>query len=142
MADIYQAQSGAPMGIGDPVITGPFGIKDLVLPESARTPERYVNTGVNLSKVAARAFVYRLNTMSGRFGALRSDGINQWDLSLSKQWKLREPLALRFQVQFLNALNHVTFDSPNLTSTSTAFGTVTGEASLPRTIRWGLRLDF
>ncbi|MEK7405010.1 MAG: carboxypeptidase-like regulatory domain-containing protein [Acidobacteriota bacterium] len=142
VAGIYQAQSGAAMGIGDPVITGAFAVKDLVVPESARTPERYVNTDVNLNKVAARAFVYHLNTMSGRFGALRSDGIDQWDLSVSKQWKLREPLALRFQVQFLNALNHVTFDSPNLSLTSTAFGTVTGEASLPRTIRWGLRLEF
>jgi hypothetical protein len=97
---------------------------------------------VNLNKVAANAFVYHYNTMSARFGALRSDGINQWDLSLSKQWKLRERLALRFQTQFINALNHVTFDAPNLSSTSTAFGTVTSEASLPRTIRWGLRIEY
>jgi hypothetical protein len=142
LGGIYQAQGGAPLGIGDPVLTGPFSIRDLVLPENRRTPEQYVNTNVNLNKVAANAFVSHLNSTSSRFGALRSDGINTWDLSVAKQWKLRERLALRFQTQFINAFNHVTFDAPNLTSTSTAFGTVTSEASLPRTIRWGLRLEY
>jgi hypothetical protein len=139
---IYQAQSGAPLGIGDPVLTGPFRVSDLVLPEDQRTPERYINTGVNLNQVPGRAFVYHLNTTSSRFGALRSDGINQWDLSIAKQWTIREPLTLRFQTQFLNAFNHVTFNAPNLNPTNTAFGTVTSEATLPRTIRWGLRLEF
>ena len=139
---IYQGQGGEPLSIGDPVLTGPFKITDLVLPESQRKPERYINTDVNLNKVAARAFVSHLNTTSARWGALRGDGMNQWDISVAKTWKLRERLALRFQTQFLNAFNHVTFDLPNLNSTSTAFGTLTSEASVPRTIRWGLRVEF
>jgi hypothetical protein len=139
---IYQAQSGAPLGIGDPVLTGAFKIEDLVLPESQRKPERYVNTDVNLNRDAARVFVSHLNTTSSRFGALRSDGMNQWDLSAAKRWMLTERATLRFQAQFLNAFNHVTFEAPNLNRTNTAFGTVTGEASLPRTIRWGLRLEY
>jgi len=139
---IYQGQGGEPLSIGDPVLTGPFKIADLVLPESRRKPERYVNTDVNLNKVAARAFVYHLNTTSARWGALRGDGMNQWDVSVAKTWKLHERLSLRFQTQFLNAFNHVTFDLPTLNPTSTAFGTLTSEASVPRTIRWGLRVEF
>jgi hypothetical protein len=142
VSGIYQAQSGAPLGIGDPVLTGPFKITDLVLPEDQRTPERYINTNVNLNKVAAQAFVSHLNTTSSRFGALRSDGMNQWDLSVAKQWRITEALRLRFQTQFLNAFNHVTFSAPNLNPTNSAFGTVTSEVSMPRTIRWGLRLEF
>jgi len=111
-------------------------VTDLVLPESQRKPERYINIEVNLNKLPARAFAFHLNGISSRFGALRSDGINNWDLSVAKQWKLAERFTLRFQTQFLNAFNHVTFNAPNLTSTNTAFGTVTSESSLPRTIRW------
>ncbi|MFB3829901.1 MAG: hypothetical protein ACE15B_24240 [Bryobacteraceae bacterium] len=43
----------------------------------------------------------------------------------AKQWKLTEYLTLRYQTQFLNALNHVCFAGPNLSSTSTSFGRVT-----------------
>ena len=111
-----------------------------MLPESQRKPERYINSEVNLNKLPARAFAFHLNGISSRFGALRSDGINNWDLSVAKQWKLAERFTLRFQTQFLNTFNHVTFNAPNLTSTNTAFGTVTSESSLPRTIRWGLRI--
>jgi hypothetical protein len=142
VAGIYQAQSGAPLGIGDPVLTGPFAIDDLILPESQRTPDRYINTDVNLNKLPARAFVSHLNTMSSRFGGLRSDGMNQWDISVAKQWRITESVRFRFQSQFLNAFNHVTFNAPNLTSTSTAFGTITSEASMPRTIRWGVRIEY
>ncbi|HEU0140141.1 MAG TPA: carboxypeptidase-like regulatory domain-containing protein [Bryobacteraceae bacterium] len=142
VAGIYQAQSGAPLGIGDPVLTGPFSVTDLILPEDQRIPERYINTDVDLNKLPARAFVSHLNTMSSRFGALRSDGMNQWDISVAKTWRLTESVQLRFQTQFINAFNHVTFSAPNLTSTNTAFGTVTSEASMPRTIRWGLRIEY
>jgi hypothetical protein len=142
VAGIYQAQSGAPLGIGDPVLTGPFKISDLILPEDQRTPERYINTDVNLNTLPARAFVSHLNTASSRFGALRSDGMNQWDISVAKQWRITEAVRFRFQTQFLNAFNHVTFNAPTLTSTNTAFGTVTSEASMPRTIRWGLRIEY
>jgi hypothetical protein len=68
--------------------------------------------------------------------------MNQWDLSVAKRWRITEGVVLRFQTQFLNAFNHVTFNAPNLSSTNTAFGTVTSEASMPRTIRWGLRVEF
>ncbi|MCL4852988.1 MAG: hypothetical protein KJZ78_16640, partial [Bryobacteraceae bacterium] len=103
---------------------------------------RYINTDVNLNKLPARAFVSHLNTTSSRFGSLRSDGMNQWDISVAKTWRLTESVQLRFQTQFINAFNHVTFSAPNLTSTNTAFGTVTSEASMPRTIRWGLRIEY
>src|SRR6185436_9363105 len=81
---IYQAQGGAPLGIGDNVLTGPCKVQDLVLQESERKPERYDNSNVNLNKVAGNAFVFHLNQTSARFGALRSDGINQMDLSIAK----------------------------------------------------------
>ncbi len=142
VSGIYQAQSGAPLGIGDPVITGPFRITDLILPEDQRTPERYINTDVSLNKLPAQAFVSHLNTMSSRFGALRSDGLNQWDISVAKKWRIVENVLLRFQTQLINAFNHVTFSAPNLNATNTAFGTVTSQASLPRTIRWGLRIEY
>ena len=48
---------------------------------------------------------------------------------MAKQWKLVEQSTLRFHTQFLNAFNHVTFSAPNLTSTNTAFGTITSESA-------------
>jgi hypothetical protein len=47
-------------------------------------------------------------------------------------------LQIRFET--FNTTNRVTFDVPNVTATSTAFGTITTQANTPRRIQTGARL--
>jgi hypothetical protein len=63
-------------------------------------------------------------------------------MSVIKGNKITERLQAQLRADFFNALNHPNFNGPNLSPTSSAFGTITSQANLPRTIQLGLRLAF
>jgi len=73
--------------------------------------------------------------------AFRAPGLEQWDLGVSKSFRITEGIRLQFRGEFFNVLNHTNFGLPNQTSTSTAFGTIT--TTYPaRQIQFGLKLLF
>jgi hypothetical protein len=77
---------------------------------------------------------------SGR-NIIRGPGMNNWDLDLSKRFRLNERMGLEFRSEFYNVWNHTQWSSVNSTFGSGAFGQVTGTL-LPRRIQFGLRLTF
>src|SRR5439155_158621 len=81
-------------------------------------------------------------TFPSRFSGNRADGPNYWDMSVIKNIRLSERTQLQFRAEAINALNHPQFTAPNTTTTSTAFGTVTGEFARPRVIQFGLKALF
>ena len=83
-----------------------------------------------------------LRTWPLRLSSLRNDGINNWDLSLSKKVQLAERVSLRIEGEFLNALNHARFKAPVTDPYSSAFGQVSDTASFPRIIQAGVKLAF
>ena len=80
--------------------------------------------------------------IASRFNGIRSDGINYWDMSLMKNTNMTEEVKLELRVEALNALNRMTFNTPNVTPTSTAFGTITSERAYPRRVQITLRVQF
>jgi hypothetical protein len=44
---------------------------------------------------------------------IRAPGINAWDISATKNTKLRESMAVQFRVDFFNAFNHPNFSQPS-----------------------------
>ena len=70
-------------------------------PDSLRRRPRLVPGGVPL-------FTY------GNMGrnVLRGPGINDWDISIMKNFKFTESKSLQFQSNFFNAFNHVQFYGP------------------------------
>ena len=72
----------------------------------------------------------------------RGMGLNWWDLSTSKNTRIREGVTLQFRAEFINALNHTHFSTPNMDPTSAAFATITSTSQQPRNIQFGLRLMF
>ena len=53
----------------------------------------------------------------GTFGTLsrnifRDDGFNNLDMSVAKNWKIRELLTMQFRAEFFNVLNHPNFANP------------------------------
>ncbi|MBV8891840.1 MAG: hypothetical protein JO266_07700 [Acidobacteria bacterium] len=87
--------------------------------------------------------------------SLRGPGINNWDISLLKDFKFTESKYLQFQANLFNAFNHVQFYGPSSTEGAAGFsgnfGMVTSDTSPstatayyrgPRLIQFAVKLYF
>jgi hypothetical protein len=86
--------------------------------------------------------------------SFRLPGVNQWDLTLSKNWYPSKTTRLQFRADFINALNHTQLDPSaiqNVCSVATTatdcaasagnFGKITGTRA-PREIQLGIKFFF
>jgi hypothetical protein len=89
--------------------------------------------------VFVRTAPLRLGT-SGR-NIIRGPGFQNWDLSLFKNFPIRERTSLQLRGEFFNSLNHPRFNPPNMDVSSAFFGQIQS-AQPPRIIQLGLRLQF
>src|SRR5579872_5706139 len=72
---------------------------------------------------------------------LRGPGINNWDLSMVKRFKITERNQLEFRGEFFNAFNHAQFLNPDTHGFSGTFGQITNARS-PRIIQLALKYYF
>ena len=70
-----------------------------------------------------------------RLSSVRADRQAKWDISMAKTFRITERLEFRLRTQCFNLLNHPNFAAPNVTPTSSAFGTITSTVGLPRTFQ-------
>lgn len=130
--------TGTPSSGARVVVTG-----KVELPKSERTFLRYFRTDV--FQVPA------VGTLgNGGKYLLRGPGINNFDLSVVKNFPIHEPLALQFRAEFYNAFNHTQFSGLNTTApfdangnpiTTSTFGQITA-ARTPRQIQLAVRFTF
>jgi len=134
-------QSGQPTNLGvsgDISGTGagatPVWVSNPNLPKSERAVTRYFNT---------EAIARPPNATWGNLGrnVVVGPGLNNWDLALSKSFRVREGLRLQFRSEWFNAFNHSQFTGMSTTFGTGNFGYITGAAS-PRVVQFGLRLEF
>ena len=141
---IYTAQSGGALGFGNAIFLG--DLKDIPLPKDQRGPDRWFNIDAGFDRVSSRQRVSgtSIRFMPSRFSGIRSDGPNNWDLSVIKNTRIGERVTTQFRAEAINALNHPQFTtgSTNTSPTSSAFGRVTNEFAWPRVIQFGLKLLF
>ena len=109
--------------------------KDVSL--SNPTVQKWFNT----SAVAAPA-PFTIGTAPRRIPQLRQDGVHAADVSIMKNFMIREPLKMQFRAEFFNISNTPQFSAPNTSAGSSTFGQVTGLWNQARDIQFGLRLDF
>ncbi len=83
---------------------------------------------------------FTFGNSSARIQDLRAHGVNNFDLSLFKEFKTTERLKVQFRVEALNAFNRVQFSGPNTSVTSSSFGRVSAQANAPRQIQFGLKM--
>ena len=104
------------------------------LPASERTPARWFNTGA-----FAQPALFTFGNVSR--AAFTGPGVQNFDLSLLKNFPFQERLNLQFRFESFNILNKANFDDPNTTLGSPGFGTLAA-ARGARSIQFGLRLSF
>jgi hypothetical protein len=132
-------QSGQALGFGNMFFSG--NLHDIVLPVGQRTPQRWFNTDAGFVRNSALQPLYNYINYSVRFTGIRSDGINNFDLSAIKNIPIHgDRLRLQIRCEALNAFNHVMFSNPNTTPSSSAFGTVTTEKDIPRRVQVGIKI--
>ncbi len=89
-----------------------------------------------------------VGTLTPTEAAVRNFPFLSEDFSLMKQWQLNERFHLRFRADFFNAFNRVVFGSNNGAFANEpvfgqpGFGFVSGQTNYPRTIQFGLRLNW
>ena len=141
MQGVYEGQSGTALGFGNSIFNG--NLHDIPLPLSQRKAERWFNTDAGFERDSRKQLASNIRTMPSRFTGVRSDGINVFDLSLFKNFQIKEKLKAQFRAEANNALNHVMFAAPNTTPSSSAFGTITAETGHgPRRVDFGIKLIF
>ena len=73
---------------------------------------------------------------------LRGEGVDNWDLSVSKDTHITERVHAVFEGEFINAFNRVQFGPPALQVGSSIFGVVSSTLNNPREIQFAMRLLF
>ena len=92
--------------------------------------------------VSAQQLSQNYRTFPTQFNNLRTDGTNNLNVSVTKEFSLREKMHLQFRADSFNAANHALFGAPNVTPTATTFGVVSNQTNTPRVIQGALRLTF
>lgn len=68
-------------------------------------------------------------------------GTHNWDMSLQKNFRVSERVGMQFRTGFYNAPHHFSWLGVGTVLGAANFGQITS-AGDPRTLQFGLRLDF
>jgi hypothetical protein len=76
------------------------------------------------------------------FSQIRGDGIRNVDMSLSKEFQIKEGMLLQIRAEMFNVANHQRFMFPDIASGDGSFGTVTQTTNNFRRMQFGARFQF
>lgn len=142
LSGIYQYQSGAPIGFGNIFFNGSFD--SIALSGDQRTTDRWFNTAAGFVTASAAQPVANLRTFPLRLSNVRTDAINNVDLSIIKKTQILEGKNLEFRAEFINAFNHPLLPAPNTNVTQASFGQIiaSNQANYPRRIQLTIKFVF
>jgi Carboxypeptidase regulatory-like domain len=103
-----------------------------------------VNTDAYIDKnafISPASFTYGNTPATGAYG-LRNPHFANQDLSISRNFHIRENMKLGFGADTFNLLNSVRFGGISTNITAANFGRVSSQANLPRVVQFKLRLEF
>ncbi len=73
---------------------------------------------------------------------MRGPGQVNWDISVFKNFVIKEVLKAQFRCEALNAMNTPLFYGPNVSYGSSSFGKITSQANFSRQLQLALRFSF
>jgi hypothetical protein len=77
-----------------------------------------------------------------RNGNLRSQALNEWQMSFVKKVSITERVRGQVNIELLNAFNQTIFSAPNTDATNANFGKVTSQFNLPQSVQLAFKLLF
>jgi hypothetical protein len=104
--------------------------------------ERWFNTAAGFERDPGKQLASSIRAFPSRLTGLRAKGLNIWNISAVKNFRLSERFKLQFRTEWLNAMNHTHLAAPNTSPTTSLFGTVTSAPGYPRQIYFALKLLF
>jgi len=133
----YQMQSARPIGFGNIIFTGNFD--DITLDPDVRSPDKWINIDAGFNRVSAQQLDKNVRTFPLRLSSVRSDIVNNWDISIIKNTQITEGKTIQFRCEALNAFNNPNFAAPDASPTSANFGKVTSTFNYSRRIQLSLK---
>lgn len=139
---ITTIQSGLPIPLSATIVGG--GNRPNVVPgvsdkPSAQSLTQWFNTAAFTAPPS-----YTYGTVSRTLPDISGDGLFSMDLSLFKNFVVREKYKFQFRTEAFNLTNTPTFEVPNGSYGTPTFGQVTATAFTPkpRVVQFGLRMSF
>jgi len=154
ISTILTFQTGTPLTLGmdSPQLADGNQRPDVVCPQvsSGVSYHRAAMNGLtgngNSSVLNASCFADPGDQVAGNapryFSNLRTDGIHNTDISLSKEISVREDMKLQIRAEFFNFTNTPRFAAPNTSFGNSQFGQVTSTVGNPRHMQFGARFQF
>jgi hypothetical protein len=140
---IMSAYTGTPFTVGAPGTS-------LNAPNNTQTADQVNTTVTRLGNAGPGQLYYDPTAFAAvtavRFGSsgrniLRTPGVFNTDLDVTRYFQLKERLKLQFRAQLFNVANSSHFGGPSTSVTSGTFMQITS-ASGERNIRFGLRMQW
>jgi hypothetical protein len=134
---IFNSASRLTDGNQRPNVVCPQLTTGISIREAARTGQPYLNQncfadpGDNIPGNAPR-----------HFSNLRGEGVNNLDMSFTKEFKIRERAQLQVRAEMFNVANHQRFQFPDVGSGDGSFGLVNQTTNNYRKMQFGARLQF
>ncbi|MGH9659188.1 MAG: TonB-dependent receptor domain-containing protein, partial [Bryobacteraceae bacterium] len=116
-----------PNAVGDPKVEG----------SHASRLRNYFNKAA-----FAQPAPFTFGNLSSRVASVRSPGMNNVNLTLSKDFRVTERVKTQFRASSFNLANHPVFSGPNTTFGDANFGIVSGQANLSRQTEFALKIVF
>ncbi len=98
---------------------------------------RYFNTAA-----FAQPADFTFGNVAARVHTVRSPGMNNINLTLSKNFPVNERMRIEFRGSSFNLLNHPVFSGPSTTFGDASFGRVFNQANLSRQTEFALKIVF
>jgi hypothetical protein len=147
LSSVYQIQSGPPISWGNLFYYGDMKDFGTALNRSIQDTDfhQWFDPKMPFEKDSAKQpGTYHVRVFPQSLGSARSDGINNLDLRILRNFKLLRENRLKAQLSadLLNAMNHTNFTAPNVDPRNSAFGKVSAQRGLSRIIQANLRFVF
>jgi hypothetical protein len=132
--------SGTPLTFGNVFFQG--NIKAIPLPKGQRTVQEWFNVHAGFVTTSSAQPADHLFQGPNNIAQVRRDGVYTTDIAVHREIPLRGDRKVEIRMEALNAFNHPNFGAPNLTVTSSSFGTVTSEGTFTRIVQFGTYFNF
>jgi hypothetical protein len=143
---IWRVSDGRPLAftVSDGLALPTYGTQR---PNIVGTPKRnhgsdFVDNYFVDPSVFQRPDDFTLGNSPRALGSVRSPWSFTTDLSLGKQFRLREEMNIEFRLEAHNALNHPVFGTPGTQVDDESFGTITYTTVGPRELQLGFKFNF